>query len=283
MEKNNSLLIMAAGASSRMKQSLESSSLGPSVKNKAQKLHKSLIPLGPKGEPLLYYLINNAYQAGYNSIYLITSEENQSFKEYLNQWKQQGYFTAIKFYFAPQSIPEGREKPLGTADAVQQALMQYPELRKTTFTVCNGDNLYSSHVFERLATPRNAPHALISYARSGLRFSDERISKFAVMHIDSSGFLKEIIEKPDPSEVEQYRDKSGELRVSMNIFSFNGGLLYPYLVKCPLHPKRDEKELPEALRLLNQAAPQQVVCLPVKEHLPDLTSAEDISIFSKEL
>ncbi len=103
------------------------------------------------------------------------------------------------------------------------------------------------------------------------------------MHIDSSGFLKEIIEKPDPSEVEQYRDQSGELRVSMNIFSFNGGLLYPYLVKCPLHPQRDEKELPEALRLLNQAAPQQVVCLPVKEHLPDLTSAEDISIFSKEL
>ncbi|MGB1455447.1 MAG: glucose-1-phosphate thymidylyltransferase, partial [Flavobacteriaceae bacterium] len=69
MEKNNSLLIMAAGASSRMKQSLESSSLGPTVKNKAQKLHKSLIPLGPKEEPLLYYLIKNAYQAGYNSIY----------------------------------------------------------------------------------------------------------------------------------------------------------------------------------------------------------------------
>ena len=283
MKKSNSLLIMAGGASSRMKKSLASTSLETEVRNKAQQLHKSLIPLGPKGEPLLYYLIKNAINAGYNSIYLITSEENQGFKDFLNQKKQEGVFTEINFYFAPQSIPKGREKPLGTADAVQQALAQYPELRKTTFTVCNGDNLYSTLVFERLATPRKVPHALISYARSGLRFPDERIAKFAVMNIDSAGFLKEIIEKPDPSLVEQYRDQSGELRVSMNIFSFEGGALYPYLVKCPLHPQRDEKELPEALRLMNQETPRQTICLPVKEHLPDLTSAEDISIFSKEL
>ena len=274
---------MAGGRSSRMKRSLDKSQLGTDVKDKAQKLHKSLIPLSSGGQPLLYYLIKNAHAAGYKRIYLITSEENQGFKEFLNQWGQEVFFSTLHIYFAPQKVPSGREKPLGTADAVLQALEQYPELKTTTFTVCNGDNLYSTHVLSLLSAPRSAPHALISYARSGLQFSDERISKFAVMHIDTSGFLKEIIEKPKPDVVENYRDASGELRVSMNIFSFEGGRLYPFLVKCPLHPQRDEKELPEALRLMNQEAPKETVCLPVKEHLPDLTSAEDILIFSKQL
>jgi ADP-glucose pyrophosphorylase len=109
-----------------------------------------------------------------------------------------------------------------------------------------------------------------------LAFSDERISKFAVMDIDAHGFLKNIIEKPDPLEVERYKDHTGEIRVSMNIFSFNGKLLYPYLKNCPIHPERNEKELPEALRILNHSELKQTICLPVKEHLPDLTSAEDI-------
>ena len=68
------------------------------------------------------------------------------------------------------------------------------------------------------------------------------------MDIDSEDYLKNIIEKPDPEIVEKYRDGSGEIRVSMNIFSFEGSLLYPYLKNCPIHPERDEKELPEAVR-----------------------------------
>ena len=71
MKKSNSLLIMAGGASSRMKKSLASTSLETEVRNKAQKLHKSLIPLGPKGEPLLYYLIKNAPIVSGGSLELI--------------------------------------------------------------------------------------------------------------------------------------------------------------------------------------------------------------------
>jgi NDP-sugar pyrophosphorylase family protein len=80
-------------------------------------------------------------------------------------------FTSITIRFALQHIPHSREKPLGTADAVQQALEQYPELANTTFTVCNGDNLYSTSVFKLLRASREEPHALISYARSGMNFS----------------------------------------------------------------------------------------------------------------
>lgn len=277
--ESNTLLIMAGGASSRMKRSLQDSSLTDTLKKQAQSVHKSLIPLGSKQRPLLYYLLKNALEAGYRNIYLITSPENSAFIHQIDTWKQQQIFVDATFRFAVQTLPPNREKPLGTADAVAQALEHYPELQNTQFTVCNGDNLYSTEVFKRLKEPREAPHALISYARSGLNFSDERIAKFAVMDIDPAGFLKNIIEKPEPSEVDQYRDATDEIRVSMNIFSFEGALLYPFLKNCPIHPERNEKELPEALRLMNTAHPKTTVCLPVKEHLPDLTSAEDISKF----
>lgn len=279
MKKINSLLIMAGGASSRMKRSLKDSAVSEAIKNQAQAVHKSLIPLGKKQLPLLYYLIKNAESAGYKSIYLITSAENSAFEHQLKVWEEDQLFSNLTIQFAIQRVPDHREKPLGTADAVQQALEQYPELRESLFTVCNGDNLYSVNVFKLLQSSRATPHALISYARSGLTFSDERISKFAVMDIDNHGYLKSIIEKPNPNEVDRYRDGNNEIRVSMNIFSFDGAQLYPYLKSCPIHPERNEKELPEALRIMNRNEPQTTLCLPVKEHLPDLTSAEDILTF----
>ena len=282
MKETVSLLIMAGGASSRMKSSLKDSSINEELKKQAQAVHKSLIPLGVNQRPLLYYLIKNAVAAGYTNIYLITSPQNKAFHDQIAYWKQQQIFIDINIRFVLQYVPLDREKPFGTADAVEQALEQYPELQKTQFTVCNGDNLYSSTVFQRLKEPRKVPHALISYARSGLNFPDDRIAKFAVMDIDKEGFLKNIIEKPDPSEVDEYKDTTGEIRVSMNIFSFDGALLYPYLKSCSIHPERNEKELPEALRLMNTANPQKIFCIPVTEHLPDLTSAEDISKFDLE-
>ncbi|MDA9225864.1 hypothetical protein N9P05_01950 [Flavobacteriaceae bacterium] len=66
----------------------------------------------------------------------------------------------------------------------------------------------------------------------------------------------------------------------MNIFSFEGSLLYPYLKNCPIHPERDEKELPEAVRKMSLDEAHPIRCFPVKEHLPDLTSADDILTFS---
>ena len=100
------------------------------------------------------------------------------------------------------------------------------------------------------------------------------------MDIDTQDFLKNIIEKPDPELVEKYRDENGEIRVSMNVFSFKGDLLYPYLKNCQIHPERNEKELPEAVRSMTLAKDHPIRCFPLKEHLPDLTSADDIFSFS---
>ena len=270
---------MAGGASSRMKRSLSQSNLTQDEKNLAGKVHKSLIPLGKEKKPLLFYLISNAVAVGVTDIYLITSSENEPFQKLVGTLKINNSFAGAKVHFAIQYLKKGHIKPLGTADAVEQTLVQYPELIEQTFIICNGDNLYSKSAFKNLLKPRKVTNALISYARSGLRFKDERIEKFAVMDVDSLGYLKKIIEKPDPKTVEKYRDTTGEIRVSMNIFSFSGKQLNTYLKNCPIHPERNEKELPEAIRLLNIKEPNQIMCFGMKEHILDLTSAEDIGSF----
>ena len=274
------VIIMAGGASSRMKRSLSQSQLSEDEKNLAEKVHKSLIPLGKSKKPLLFYLVSNAVAAGITKIYLVTSPENVAFKSWLETWQKNNSFEGIKIQIAIQYLKKGYEKPLGTADAIEQTVDQYPELLKTTFIVCNGDNLYSKEAFQQLIKPRSAPHALISYARSGLKFDDERIKKFAVMDINDLGYLNRIIEKPNSETVERCRDASGEIRVSMNMFSFFGQKLYPYLKNCTIHPIRKEKELPEAIRLMNEVDSNQIICYSRKENILDLTSAEDIASFN---
>ncbi|MEC3965957.1 sugar phosphate nucleotidyltransferase [Flagellimonas halotolerans] len=272
--ENTSLIIMVGGASSRMKRSLKNKEDQKGIMDKIP--HKSLIPVGKNGRPFLYYLVQNAVEAGYAKLYLITSPGNQAFQSLIDN---KDLPAGLEVFLAVQSVPEGRKKPLGTADALQQCLDQYPELKQTTFTVCNGDNLYSVGALMNLRVERTAPHALISYGSSGFDYTEERIAKFAVMDISSDGFLKEIIEKPNIADVPKYKDASGELRVSMNIFSFSGAEIYPYLKKCPIDSVRDEKELPKAVAVLVSEEPQSVLCIPRSEHIPDLTDANDIQLF----
>lgn len=272
--ENTSLIIMVGGASSRMKRSLKSK---PDQKGMMDNIpHKSLIPVGKSGRPFLYYLVRNAVDAGYTKLYLITSPENDVFQNMIDNGRLP---SGMEVFLAIQNVPEGRSKPLGTADALQQCLDQYPELKQTTFTVCNGDNLYSVGALKDLRAARKAPHALVSYGSSGFDYTEERIAKFAVMDISSDGFLQQIIEKPNVEDVPKYKDEAGELRVSMNIFSFSGDDMYPYLKNCPIDPVRDEKELPKAVAILVEEHSQSVLCIPRSEHIPDLTDANDIQLF----
>lgn len=267
---------MAGGASSRMKRSLAASDLDEETRYAAQNWHKSLIPLDDEKRPLLFYLLRNAVEAGIKKVYLITGKENAPFHQFLKRFENESILQQLALNMAIQHVAPNRTKPMGTADAVQQCMDQFPELKNERFSVCNGDNLYSAQVIQLLRNDREVPFATIAYKGSGLGFDDQRLSKFAVMDIDRQGNLQQIIEKPKLEEMEQYRDDSGEFAISMNIFNFYGKEIYPYLKNCPINPVRDEKELPEAVRTIAMQHPKAVLCYPVSEQLPDLTTAEDI-------
>lgn len=264
------LIILAGGASSRMKENTNDSDLSPSAIQQANTRSKGLIEIGEPKTPFLHYLLYNAKQAGFTKIFVVIGEKETLFQEVYSS-----PFHGLNIFFVRQYIPGDRVKPFGTADAVFQALTQFPALKKTDFIVCNCDNLYTTKVFASLRKATTA-NALMGYDRDGLDYPLDRIAKFALMKTDADGYLVDIIEKPVPEKAANYRDTSGKLRVSMNIFKFNGQLFYPFLKECPVNPERNEKELPTALLNMVQANPQSVKMIPVSEHVIDLTSKADI-------
>lgn len=271
------LVILAGGASSRMKQDIAGNTeLTEAQKEQANKRSKSLISIGNSNRPFMDYLLYNAKKAGYKTIYIITGKQNELFKSFYGEKDKGNRFNGLTINFAVQMIPEGREKPLGTADALYQAMDQYDELKSSSFTICNSDNLYSVNALRLLREFNQSPNALISYDRDSLDFTEDRIAKFALMQFDGDHYLIDIVEKPSLDKVHHFKDKEGKLRVSMNIFKFDGSLFFKYVKDCPLHPIRKEKELPTALLTMIKDHPNTMKGIPLSEHVPDLTSKDDI-------
>ena len=276
---NETLVILAAGLSSRMKKSISSKGISSEAIEQANQISKGLIALGKSKRPLLDYLINNARISGYKSIYLIIGEDSKLFK---TTYSNNPNFSDLSISFATQYIPDGRVKPLGTADALVQAMDQYPQLKKISFSVCNSDNLYSVNALSKL---RENPdiNSFIAYDSKHLKFPEDRLSSFAVTILDNENKLLDIIEKPKKEEIDSFQDKRGVIRVSMNIFSFKGDQLYKYVKLCPIHKDRNEKELPIAVLNMIKDFPGSMKGIPMAEHVPDLTSKDDIVEIEKYL
>lgn len=280
---HRNLVILAGGASSRMKKQPSATNyLSTEEEQQANTRSKGLISIDQSGRPLLDYVLYNAEQAGYKNVYIITGEDNTLFKSLYGQKDSGNSYKKLDIHYAIQYVPKNRKKPFGTADALYQAMLQYPALQHTSFTVCNSDNLYAVESL-RLLRESKAKNALISYDRDGLLFSSERIARFALMKFDRQNYLKGIVEKPDVEALSTYADKDGKLRVSMNIFSFNGQQFFPYLKHCKIHPVRNEKELPSALMAMVADDAFSTLGIPFYGHVPDLTSKQDIAILKEHV
>jgi len=275
----NHLIILAGGASSRMKKP-SLSELSEDLIDQANSRSKALILLNNR--PMLDYVLYNAHLAGFQNIYIVIGKEGALFKTYYGEERTRNQFYGLSISYVYQRIPEGRIKPFGTADAVCQSLEQYPELQKHEFVVCNCDNLYSVKAFNLLRTNKS-PNAFINYDRDALEYPQERIAKFALTKVDRYNYLQDIIEKPTALEADKYKDKDGKFRVSMNVFKFNGIIFYSFLQTCAIHPVRNEKELPSALLEMSCAYPDSIVGIPLSEHVPDLTGKDDILIMNEYL
>jgi NDP-sugar pyrophosphorylase family protein len=273
------LIILAAGASSRMKRPSESS-LSESELKDANTGSKALIRLNDR--PLLDYILYNAKIAGFEKIILVTGAENSMFRKYYGEDDRDNEFHGMRISYAIQHIPSNRTKPFGTADALQQTLDQHPQLLKTSFVVCNGDNLYS-HIALQKVSENNSENAFIDYDRDALKFSSERIAQFAITNSDPEGFLQDIVEKPKRSALGSLTDVNKKVRVSMNLWKLNGAMIYPYLENCVINPERDEKELPSAIRSMVKEHPRCMKAIPLSEHVPDLTGKDDIAILNDYL
>ena len=273
-----SLLIMAAGASSRMKSSV-AKDIGTVATEQANNRTKGLIEIGEDGKPLLYYLLRNAQVAGYKTIYLITASDATFFRSTIRSLPN---LNQLHLVFVTQHIPKGRIKPLGTADAVFQALEQFPELQTNRFSVCNSDNLYTVSAFRKLRSIEQGS-GLIAYDSDFLNFSKEKIAGFALLIFNPDFYLENIIEKPATTDFKNAADNHESLYISMNAFTFDGNVFFSFLRDCPINLNRDEKELPTALLNMIQVYPTSVRGIPMQEHVPDLTTKEDLLLLEDYL
>jgi glucose-1-phosphate adenylyltransferase len=270
------LVMLAGGISSRMKlPAAENLNIEEKLIQDADEKSKSMIGVGKDYRPFLDYLLFNARESGYRDIVLVIGENDYSIKKYYGGKERNNEFKGLKISYALQKIPAGRTKPLGTADALLCGLKSRPEWKGSRITVCNSDNLYSGKALTIMLNS-NFYGALIDYDRSALEFDLERIEKFAVTIKDRNGFLIDILEKPDSKQLADIENRYGYVGVSMNIFALEYDLILPILETIPLHPERQEKELPEAVKLLAQKYESSVITYPLAEHVPDLTRKSDI-------
>lgn len=264
----NRLMILAAGMASRMK--ADADITDQTLYHQANARPKGMIGVGPKGEPFLCFLLENAKKAGIEEVLLILNPKDDFTEGYFAENPPVG----ISLRFARQFIPEDRTKPLGTADAVLQGLQQCQDWKKGTFLVCNADNLYPTEIFEALISS-SRPNLLPSFATDALGLPHEKILTFAFLLINETGQLLDIVEKPTDLELTTLNLQAKKpLGVSMNIFKFNAEEIIPFLESEPLHHTRQEKELPSVVRRM--ATKNAVWTIPVRSEIPDITSKNDL-------
>ena len=268
------IVVLAAGMSSRMKKSVDLN-IDDSKANEANNKSKSLITFGNK--PFIYFLLKNILDAGFETVIMVVGKDFQDFKNQIDELKLP---SKIEVKYAIQKIPIDRVKPFGTADAVSQTMEQLPELQKTSFCVCNSDNLYSTSSF-KLIRENSFENAVLAYDRDSLDFPKERVSSFSILMMDTEFNLVNFIEKPTPEQVSENLDENGKIRVSMNIFKFNGNQSFDFIKNCPINPIRNEKELPSALVNMISEDGLYMRGIPIAEHVPDLTSKADINTIQK--
>jgi dTDP-glucose pyrophosphorylase len=275
------LVILAGGISSRMRKPvINKLNIEDKLLQDADYKTKSMIGVGKDYRPFLDYLLFNASASGYKDVVLVIGPGDNYVKEYYGTQVKNNAFNGMNISYEVQPVPEGRTKPLGTADALLWGLISKPEWAGSKFTVCNSDNLYSQKAFNIML---HSPYigAMIEYDRSALEYELARIEGFAVIVKNEKGFLEDIIEKPSLEMIQKIKDKYGYVGVSMNIFSLSYDSILPVLQKIPPHPVRQEKELPQAVKIMAKENDNSVFAYPLAEHVPDLTCKGDIADVKK--
>jgi len=168
---NYSVVYMVAGLSSRF---------GGKV--------KALAKVGPDGETLIEYSLNQAIEAGFRKIIFIVSKKTENFF----REKFQNSYRGIPIYYAIQTFDESeRDKPWGTADALCSA----KEFIHEPFVVCNGDDIYGKETFKILMKNFREKNfgATIGY-KLGEVLSETGGVNRGVFEINAEGNVKSIAE-----------------------------------------------------------------------------------------
>jgi len=266
MREMNPLIIMAAGKGSRMR---AGGDVPDWVLEEAASRPKAMIRIGRDRKPLLQLLIEQACAEGLHDICVVLAEDDRITRPHFKAHPVEG----TKLDFVVQAIPAGRNKPAGTAQAVELALEHHPDWQGESVAVANGDNLPPGGMFRAML---DSDACLPAFDRNHLGLAPERVRAFAVIRKGRGGELLGIDEKPSDAVIESSRWEDGTVRVSMNYFRLPYTRLLEAVRDVPEHPERKERELPMAISLWSRHHPGQLDVMPIAGAFLDLTHPKDI-------
>ena len=183
---NTTLIIMAAGIGSRF---------GTGI--------KQLAKMAPNGEIIMDFSIYDAKEAGFTKVvFVIRKAIEKEFKEVIG--KRLSKVMPVEYVYQeledlPEGyqVPEGREKPWGTG----QAILACKNVVKEPFVIINADDYYGKEAFSKLhefLLSGNTYADKINLAMAGFSLKNTLSENGAVTRgvcvADEDGYLKEIVE-----------------------------------------------------------------------------------------
>ena len=200
---------------------------------------KQLDEVGPNGEAIIDYSLFDAIRAGFGKVvFIIRRDFEEAFKARFDQ-KLKGKIEVEYAYQAltdiPEgfTVPEGREKPWGTAHAIRSAR----KVVDTPFAAINADDFYGKEAYQTLADYLKNSVSDNHYCMVGYRLDKTLSDHGSVARgICQTDGMNHLIDIDEITQIEKESNKivyfkgeekhllSGNELVSMNIWGFHPSL-----------------------------------------------------------
>ena len=284
--ENPALIIMAAGMGSRF------GGL------------KQITPVGNNGEIIMDFSLYDAYQAGFRKVvFVIKKEREADFRAIVGSHVESRMDVQYVFQSpddVPEwfTVPEGREKPWGTAHAVRACR----NVIDGPFAVINSDDYYGRGAYTALADFWKQPRTEHEFCMVGYRLrnaiTDSGYVARGVCDVQD-GFLTGITERThiekrgDDAEFtldgKTWQPLPGGTVVSMNCWGFSTLLLdelearFPAFLRTMPDPLKSEFFLPTVADAAIHDGLASVRMLHTDEHWYGVTYREDLGLVQQAL
>ena len=199
---------------------------------------KQMDGVGPHGEIIMDYSINDAIRAGFGKVvFVIRHSFEQEFKAKINA-EHFGNRIQVEYVFQeldylPEGfkVPEGREKPWGTNHAILMA----KDVIHEPFAIINADDFYGRDAFQvigdhlRTLEGTKGQYCMVGYRLENTLSENGTVSR-GVCQVDENGLLVGMTERTSIGHTAngiEYKDTDGSMHplpadatVSMNLFGF---------------------------------------------------------------
>ena len=258
MADTTKAVILARGLGTRMRRAADGATIESSQAAVADTGVKAMIPIG---RPFLDFVLSALADAGLSDVCLVVGPEHDAIRRY---YGEEVRTDRVRVAFATQ------DQPLGTADAV---LAAESFAAGDHFLVINSDNYYPAQVLERLRQVGGPglvgfdQHALVQQGN----IDAARVRKYALVAVDTEGFLAGIMEKPDE---ETWERVGARALISMNCWSFGPRIFEA--ARCIERSSRGELELTDAVRYAMTRLGERFTVVPFAAGVLDLSVRTDI-------